>query len=485
MTNTPGVNWSADEFSIPFAATALHNCATRLIEQTHDKFRWQMADDFAPLLKAVLRVPGRVVKESAAKIVTENSIAGRTFFVKRYRHASVPLRPLKFLFKPTQAAQEWRLAGAMDRLNVPIVRHVALGELHSAVGIRESVLITEAFAGVPVNKMTATRERIVEFVDGIWRAGVFHRDLHPANLLINPATGELRLVDLHGIVIRREPIEQERKQMLATMHMTLPLPVPRDVEQLSAEMRKRAFFVRSSRSLRTNRDFSIRRFGQWKWNVRNAAMTSELERILCFPDSFIESATPLKRGRSATVAGDSRVVLKRHNFKKAHNPLKDLFRGSRARQGFRKAYHLELCRIATPRAIAAADHRVFGFPTRSFLLMEQIPGAVDAGKWTGDERAGARALGQLIGRLHGAGFIHRDLKETNLLFDAHGVPHLIDLDGLHFVSSVSNESARLHLKRLAEGIRAAGKLSRQAMIVFLLHYCRARRIRPRALFPRA
>jgi tRNA A-37 threonylcarbamoyl transferase component Bud32 len=117
--------------------------------------------------------------------------------------------------------------------------------------------------------------------------------------------------------------------------------------------------------------------------------------------------------------------------------------------------------------------------------MEQIPNAVDAGRWTGNERAGARALGRLIGRLHDEGFIHRDLKETNLLFDAHGVPHLIDLDGLHFVSSVSNAAARVNLERLAQGIRAAGKLSRSSLIVFLVHYCRARRIRPRALFPRS
>jgi tRNA A-37 threonylcarbamoyl transferase component Bud32 len=485
MTNTRGVNWPAGQFSIPFAAAALHNCTTRVIERTHDNLHWQLADDFAPLLETVLHAPVRVVKESAAKIVTENSVAGRTFFVKRYRHAAVPLRPLKFLFKPTQAALEWRLAEALEQLRVPIVRHVALGEKRSATGVQESVLMTEAFSGVPVNKEMAQRERIVEFVDRIWRAGVFHRDLHPANLLINPATGELRLVDLHGIVIRREPIEQERKQMLAVIHMTLPLPVPHDVAQLSAEMRKRTFFIRSKRSLRTNRDFSIRRFGEWKWNVRIAAVTPDVEQILCDPDRFIESAAPLKRGRSATVTGNGRFVLKRHNFKKPHNPLKDLFRGSRARQGFRKAYHLELCGIATPRVIAAADHRAFGFPTRSFLLMEQVSGATNAGKWNGDERAGARALGQLIGRLHSEGFAHRDLKEMNLLFDAQGLPCLIDLDGLNFVGSISNTEARANLKRLAEGIRDAQKLSRRATIVFLLHYCRTRRIRPEALFPKS
>lgn len=485
MTNTARVNRPAGEFSIPFAAVALHKSTTRVIERTHENVRWQLADDFAPLLEPVLRAPAQVVKESPAKLVARHPWGGRTFYVKRYRHDAFALRPLKFFFKPSQAAQEWRLAAGLERRGVPIVRHLALGERHSATGLRESVLITEGFPGVPANEAALNHERLVEFIERIWRAGVFHRDLHPANLLIDSTTGETRLVDLHGIVIRREPIERERKQMLATLRMTVPIPVSREIEELSADLRKRAFLIRSKRCLKSNRDFSIQRFGSRQWNVRTAWLTPETRRILEEPDRFIESAAALKRGRSSNVAGDNRFVLKRYNFKKPLNPLKDLLRGSRARLGFRKSYHLELCGIATPRVLAAAEDRVMGFPTRSFLLMEQIPGAMDASRWSGDECAGARALGQLVGRLHKEGFVHRDLKETNLLFDTQGVPHLIDLDGLKFVNVVSVAEARANLQRLAEGMRPAGKLSRRGATVFLLNYCRLRRVRPRHLFSRS
>ncbi|HUR21735.1 MAG TPA: hypothetical protein VMZ90_13045, partial [Vicinamibacterales bacterium] len=81
----------------------------------------------------------------------------------------------------------------------------------------------------------------------------------------------------------------------------------------------------------------------------------------------------------------------------------------------------------------------------------------------------------------GEGFTHRDLKETNLLFDAGGVPHLIDLDGLEFVSEVTDGEASANLRRLAEGLREAGKLNRTNLIVFLLAYCRVRPLRIRGI----
>lgn len=178
------------------------------------------------------------------------------------------------------------------------------------------------------------------------------------------------------------------------------------------------------------------------------------------------------------------VVLKRYNFKKPLNLLKDVWRGSRGRRGFRKGYHLEICGLATARVLATADVRVLGLPTRSYVLMEEIPNAVDAGAWRGEPRAAGRALGQLLARLHEEGFTHRDLKETNLLFASNGVPHIINLDGLGFVSEVSLAEARTNLVRLAEGLASAGQLSRAGVLAFLLAYGRARKLRPRQLFPR-
>jgi tRNA A-37 threonylcarbamoyl transferase component Bud32 len=117
------------------------------------------------------------------------------------------------------------------------------------------------------------------------------------------------------------------------------------------------------------------------------------------------------------------------------------------------------------------------------VLMEEVPHAVDARQWNGDERRAARVLGDLLGRLHDEGFTHRDLKETNILFDAAGTPHLIDLDGLKFPLYFDAEEVGANLRRLAEGLSAAGKLTRPNALAFLLVYCRKRRLPPSELFP--
>ena len=452
---------------------------------TLDGTRWEMRPEFEPLLRGVLAAPARVIKESAPKIVTEQGVANQSFYIKRYRHEAVPLRSLKFFFKPSQARQEWRLAQALEERGVPIVRHAALGERWGRTGLLESILITEAFAGIPANEVTALPlAAVVAFIERIWRAGVVQRDLHPANLLVHPETFEMRLVDLHGIVLRETPVESDLDAMLAAAHMTLPIPVSPRVARLSLAMRKKLVHSRSRRCLKTNRDFARKIFGDWSWHVRTASVNPALETILRAPDDFLHTtAQAMKRGRSSTVGAAQGLVLKRYNFKKPHNLLKDLFRGSPARRGFRKAHHLELAGLATPRVLAAADPRVAGLPSRSYLLMEEIPAAVDAGQWAGAPRPAARALGELLARLHHEGFTHRDLKETNVLFNSAGTPHLIDLDGLEFVSEVSTAEAAANLERLARGLAAAGKLTRSNLITFLLAYGRRRHVRPRVLFP--
>jgi len=462
-----------------------------VIERTHDKFRWQLADDFAPLLETVLQAPPRVVKESAVKLVAEHRAGDKSYFVKRYRHAAVPLRPLKFFFKTSQAREEWQVAQTVAARGIPIVRHVALGERWAVNGLQESILITEGFAGVPANEAPGLNgEEVSAFVERMSKAGVMHSDLHPANLLIGQAPFAMRLVDLHGIRFTATPPSESnsnRDHMLAQLRISLPLKVSTEVERASRILRQRALMRRSIRCLRTNREFSVKRFGHWKWHVRSAALTPDIEKVLSDPDQFIENARALKQGRSSTVAAAQELVLKRYNFKKPLNLLKDLLRGSRGRRGFRKAYHLELCGVPTARVIATADVRVLGLPTRSYVLMEEITPGAHAGIWKGDECTAARKLGRLIASLHAEGFIHRDLKETNLLFDAKGDPHLIDLDGLAFVGGagayVPADDAVSNLQRLAVGL--APRCTRSNVIAFLITYFRHRRIRPRQLFPRA
>jgi tRNA A-37 threonylcarbamoyl transferase component Bud32 len=171
------------------------------------------------------------------------------------------------------------------------------------------------------------------------------------------------------------------------------------------------------------------------------------------------------------------VVLKRYNLRKWGNVLLDLFRGSRGRRCFYKAYHLERCGIPTARPIATADEQVFFLPRRSYFLMEEIKGAVPLRSWSGNKRQACKLLGELLGRMHREGFTHRDLKGGNILLDDQGQPHLIDLDGLRFVRRVSDSQAAADLARLARDVQGwPRQVSRSDRARFLTAYCQARKL---------
>lgn len=445
--------------------------------------RWELQPDFAPSLDSLLKAPGETVKESPVKRVTRHHVGGRIFYLKRYLHHAVPLRPLKFFFKPTQARQEWELAQQLEARAIPIVRHVALGERHSWRGVEESILVTEGFDGVEASEITDLDPEIVlKFVHAMHDRGVVQDDLHLANLLVKRDPFELRLVDLHGTRVHASLSPEERQHNLALLRVFLPIRVSPEIEARSRELRKRLLHERSRRCLRNNRDFARERHGGMKWQIRLEFLTAATQRALAAPDEFLASrATPLKTGQSSTVGKADGLVLKRYNLRKLANLLKDLFRASKARRGFRKAYHLELTGVPTARAIATADRRFGGLLTRSYLLMEEIPDAIDLTKYL---RAGGtpepeivHAAARLLARLHDEGFSHRDLKESNLVLGPHRQLYLIDLDGLTFLGTVPPERAAADLERLARGAAKHPAVTRLDRSRFYRTYLRARRLR--------
>jgi len=444
--------------------------------------RWEADSSLAARPEDLLRSAGQTIKESPAKRVTRHEFEGRTFFIKRYRHEAVRLRPWKFFFKPSQARQEWRLAQRLDALGVPIVRHVALGE-RWRFGLRESILITEGFDGQPLDEVARPDlAAVLEFVGRLHDRGVLQRDLHPGNLLLNERTGELRLVDLHGTRIQRVVTPPEREANLAFLRIFLPIPLPVAVAGQSERLRRDYLTHRAGRCLKHNREFEPRRLGGLRWQVRRPMLSAEGESVLGDPDGFLAAkAQLLKSGRSATIGRAHGLVLKRYNLRKWLNLLKDLFRPSKARRAYRRSYHLELAGIPTARPIATADRRVLGLLWKSYLLMEGIPGGRHLGQWQGDSRHGARVLAELIARLHNEGFSHRDLKETNLVFDAAGRVFLIDMEGLNHLGAVPLGRAALDLARLARAAAQLPRHSRAERFLFLRVYCRQRHIRPSQL----
>ena len=454
-----------------------------MIQRENDGVRWQLQPDFAPFLDALLKSPGQMVKESAVKQVTMHQVGEKTYYIKRYLHHAVPLRSWKFYFKTTQARQEWDLALKLEARKIPIVRHVALGERRTWSGVQESILVTEGFDGLPLIHVPGVDPAAVQrFVEHMHDQGVLQEDLHPGNLLVDKETFELRLVDLHGTRVLPQLSAGQRDTNMALLRVFLPIAVSPEVERLSAARRRTLFYERSRRWARHNRDFVPVRLGGLKWQVRSGFRSAAVDRVLADPDGFLKSrAQILKPGRTSTVGKADGLVLKRFNFRKLENIVKDLFRPSRARRAFRAAYHLELLGIPTARPIAAADRRILGVLVRNYLLMEELAEAVDLGKllaggWVPDD-ATVKQAASLIARLHNESFSHRDLKESNLVLGTGGKLFILDLDGLAFLHELTMRRAILDLDRLARGVGKYPAVTRRHRCLFLMTYCRARRLR--------
>lgn len=455
----------------------------RVIQREHDGVRWELQPDFAPLLDELLRSPGETVKESPVKRVTRHEHGTKTFYIKRYFHHAVPLRPLKFFLKPTQARQEWDLAQQLEARHIPIVRHVALGERRTRSGTQESILITEGFDGLPLIYVPGIDPLAVQrFVEHMHKQGVLQEDLHPGNLLVRKEPFELRLVDLHGTRVLAGLSPEQRDANLALLRVFLPIKVSPEVERLSTARRRRLFHERSRRWARHNRDFVPVRLHGMDWQVRSAFRNEAVDRVMSDPDGFLKArAQILKPGRTSTVGKADGLVLKRFNFRKLENLVKDLFRPSRARRAFRAAYHLELLGIPTARPIAAADRRVWGILARSYFLMEEVTEAADLGKllrggWA-PQMETVKQAAQLIAKLHNEGFSHRDLKESNLVLAAAGKLFILDLDGLRFLREISGRRAVLDLARLARGVEKFPAVTASHRLAFLKAYCKARGLR--------
>lgn len=468
-----------------------------MIEVTRAGLHWELEAAFEPRLQELLRDPGEVIKESPAKKVTLHRVPGGDVYVKRYRNEGMPLRALKTFFKESHARREWRLAREIALRGIPVVTHLALGERRTAMGIQESILVTEGFPGEPLCSFPGRAEPAVQgelgrFMRNMHDQGVLQFDLY-GNILVRANPLEMRRVDVHHATLKSRLSERECLDNLAFLSTEVPLTadfyraygwnedLAARTHSRSQEMRREFYAHRARRCTRENNDFTSLRSGRLRCWVRRAAFDDELKRLLANPDQAIEGGRVLKRGRSATVAAIQGMVIKRFNLRRATNLVKNCFRQSRARLAFRRAYHLELAGIPTARGIAAAELRVGPVLLRSYFVMEEVAGARDLAQFEGDTRLLAARTAELLARLHNEGFSNRDMKETNILIDRKGMPLLIDLEGLRFHGKVPRSRAIADLARFARGASKLSQFSRADRFRFLRVYCRGRNIRPKDL----
>jgi tRNA A-37 threonylcarbamoyl transferase component Bud32 len=181
----------------------------------------------------------------------------------------------------------------------------------------------------------------------------------------------------------------------------------------------------------------------------------------------------LKCGRSSLVVradvpvGDAvvRIAYKRYSRRNLWKVVCGALRSSRAFRAWRMGYLLRDAGIATPRPLVAITPRPLSRRVDSYLATEFVDGfplhdlaerisALPAALQVDVVMKTAEIVGRMLGRLHGAGFRHRDLKTGNVLIagDVHEpatmAAVLIDLDGVSRRRTVSRSARIRDLSRL-------------------------------------
>lgn len=209
------------------------------------------------------------------------------------------------------------------------------------------------------------------------------------------------------------------------------------------------------------------------WTLRSVGASERLICLLERPERQLDvKGTILKRSAAVLVWADDGFVLKRWRVHGFGSVLKSVFRASHAKRAFVKACRLASAGVPTPQPFATADRTYFGAPLVSYFVMEGIVGAADLAVWQASGREAMQETARLLTRLHAAGFTHRDLKPTNILFDATGRAYLIDLDGVRSRGRVSDDHAAADLTKLARRMVELASLSPREAAVFLREYCR-------------
>ena len=232
--------------------------------------------------------------------------------------------------------------------------------------------------------------------------------------------------------------------------------------------RRRRFHVwqsRQKRCLEENREFGAVRTGTWNGFVRLSEWSDELKTAFAAPGRLLARAAIVKDSQTTTVGravfGAHELFVKRYNYRGAAYAIKDLFRSSRAKRGWKAANNCHMRGIDVALPVAYLERRRWRVLRESYVVTAAVSGEELSrllARRGGNLRFKRELIAQLARRLrfiHDRGLAPRDLKATNFIAEQ-GDPgrckfSIVDFDGI-----VSGPvSSRVRAKNLARLVRAA------------------------------
>ena len=464
----------------------------------------EIARGLAPVIEAfpdLAALDARVLKENRLRTVfhvpAERLPAAEIFaggvLAKAYRYHKQWDR-LRFRLLPSRAESEWRALERFGELGIPTARPLAMARRRSGFWPVGGGLIATFLAGTVTlaerlialsrpgecdapPRVTPAGEALLvragELVRRVQDAGIWHRDLHVGNILVDPEGDRLYLVDLHTCVFLRRLASWQRRGGIVKMLHSLGLVLDREdlgaflrgaagedanlahylraiarAHALRHRSRSKRCFVESS-AFTVERRGGTRIFRRRDW-CDGAALAS------WWPSSPPPDAGVAKEARRSWVAAvrdpDGEAVCVKHRTLGLAESLASLLASHRLRRAYAAGHAFAVRGLETPRVLALHEARRLGCVREAWLVTE----------WAGEARrldvflreeywhrrrlrgadarrkhALAHRAGEFLARLHGAGVATHDMAPQNVVVGAGEVLRLVDLDDVRFVRRVS------------------------------------------------
>lgn len=356
-------------------------------------------------------------------------------------------------------AREWRMLVRLRAANVAVPEPLA----HVALPRGDRMLVTRFVPGEPLLAalQRPARERrallgsVGALVARLHAAGVIHRDLHAANILVGES-GPL-LLDLQAALPLRWRAAQRRD--LGELDASLAPRVSRaDRIRVAAAALGVAppFDARASRQLAgVARAGRARARAHWKSRMRRSLRPGrQYARVALGGGAGLRLREVPQASVEGWLSGASSgagVEVRHFRAPGILAALADALRGSAARRAWRAGHALRVRGIAADRPLAFLEWRRLGLPVRSALLLEPLPAlGADAGR--ADPAGFLDALARLLGALHARDLSHGALDASALRRARTGELGIGGLDAVHC-------EARSDAQRLAELERLAVPLA--------------------------
>lgn len=343
-------------------------------------------------------------------------------------------------------ARERRGLEALARHGIPTPKLLAVGSLAEG----GHYLLTEFLEGAHIltedDGANDGLGAVFETLGRMHVCGLVQDDAHLGNFLLRDetlyvidgdairsgATGRDTLANL-ALLLAQLPSDRDAGPLLAAYRRGRPGFDAHGLNEAVARARRRRLDDVLSKCLRDCTLFKVE-----KRRNRFLAMLREEEAflapIVADPDRWLEAGTPLKQGRTSTLAlvehGGRKLVIKRYNIKGRGHALSRCWRPSRAWHSWIEGHRLRFLGIATPRPLALVEER-FGplgaLRGCAWLVTEHCGGPNLADRPPTEAEMGA--VNALFGRLAAERISHGDMKATNLLWDGDRIA-LVDLDAM-------------------------------------------------------